>query len=81
MPRRGSLEELRARLRARAHWRWMALVVVAGGMMLSVINVSIVNIALPAMAEDFDVPPATIGWVVTGYLVTQATLLPIAGRF
>jgi EmrB/QacA subfamily drug resistance transporter len=58
----------------------MALVVVAGGMMLSVINVSIVNIALPAMAEDFDVPPATIGWVVTGYLVTQATLLPIAGR-
>ena len=58
----------------------MALVVVAGGMMLSVINVSIVNIALPAMAEDFGVSPAMIGWVVTGYLVTQATLLPIAGR-
>lgn len=48
--------------------------------MISVINVSIVNVALPLMAKDLDVDAATISWVVTGYLVTQATLLPIAGR-
>lgn len=71
---------LRERIRALPGWRWIALVVVAGGMMLSVINVSIVNIALPEMARDFGVPPENVGWVVTGYLVTQATLLPIAGR-
>lgn len=58
----------------------MALLVVAGGMMLSVINVSIVNIALPEIAADLDVDVPTVGWVFTGFLVTQATLLGVAGR-
>ena len=53
--------------------------VVASGMMLSVVNVSIVNIALPAMAADLGVDIPTISWVVTGFLVTQATLLAVAG--
>lgn len=70
----------RARLRAHPRWRWLALLVVASGMMLSVVNVSIVNIALPAMADDLGVDVPSIGWVVTGFLVTQATLLPVAGR-
>ena len=54
--------------------------VVASGMMLSVVNVSIVNIALPEMADDLGVDVPSISWVVTGFLVTQATLLAIAGR-
>ena len=54
--------------------------VVASGMMLSVVNVSIVNIALPEMAHDLGVDVPSISWVVTGFLVTQATLLAIAGR-
>jgi EmrB/QacA subfamily drug resistance transporter len=58
----------------------MALMVVASGMMLSVVNVSIVNIALPEMADDLGVDVPSISWVVTGFLVTQATLLAIAGR-
>lgn len=71
---------VRARLLAHPRWRWMALMVVASGMMLSVVNVSIVNIALPAMAEDLGVDVPAISWVVTGFLVTQATLLALAGR-
>jgi len=58
----------------------MALMVVASGMMLSVVNVSIVNIALPSMAADLGVDVPSISWVVTGFLVTQATLLALAGR-
>lgn len=54
--------------------------VVASGMMLSVVNVSIVNIALPTMADDLGVNVPSISWVVTGFLVTQATLLALAGR-
>ncbi len=56
------------------------MTVVAGGMMLSVLNISIVNIALPDISSDFDVGVSAAGWVVTGFLVTQAVLLPIAGR-
>ena len=70
----------RARLLAHPRWRWMALMVVASGMMLSVVNVSIVNIALPTMAADLGVDVPSISWVVTGFLVTQATLLALAGR-
>ncbi len=40
--------------------------VVASGMMLSVVNVSIVNIALPTMAADLGVDVPSISWVVTG---------------
>ncbi len=60
--------------------RWFALVVVAAGMWLSVLNVTIVNIALPAIAHDMHVDLSSVSWVVTGFLVVQATLLPIAGR-
>ncbi len=58
----------------------MALLVVSGGMWLSVVNVSIVNVALPDMAADFDSDVASMSWTVTGFLVTQAVLLSIAGR-
>lgn len=71
---------VRARLLEHPRWRWMALMVVASGMMLSVVNVSIVNIALPSMAQDLGVDIPAISWVVTGFLVTQATLLALAGR-
>lgn len=60
--------------------RWLALAVVAAGMWLSVLNVTIVNIALPDIARDMDVDVSAVGWVVTGFLLVQATLLPIAGR-
>ena len=56
------------------------MAVVVGGMMLQVLNISIVNIALPSIAQDFHSGVSGTGWVVTGYLVTQAVLLPIAGR-
>jgi len=71
-----------ARRAALAHrrWRWLALLAVSGGMWLSVVNVSIVNVALPDMAADFDSDVASMSWTVTGFLVTQAVLLSIAGR-
>ena len=47
---------------------------------MSVINISIVQIALPDMSDEFGSDANAIGWVVTGFLATQATLLPIAGR-
>jgi EmrB/QacA subfamily drug resistance transporter len=76
----GPVRSARARLLRHPRWRWLALLVVAGGMMLAIVNVTIVNIALPTMAVDLGVDVAAISWVVTGFLVTQATLLALAGR-
>lgn len=71
---------LRARIAAHPRGRWLALVVVSTGMWLSVMNISIVNIAMPSMARDLGVDITAIAWIVTGFFVTQATLLPVAGR-
>jgi EmrB/QacA subfamily drug resistance transporter len=72
--------DMRARVAAHPRGRWFALVVVASGMWLSVMNISIVNIAMPSMAKDLGVDLTGIAWVVTAFFVTQATLLPVAGR-
>lgn len=69
-----------ARLQEWRYFRWLALIVVTGGMMLSVLNVTVANIALPDIAEEFGASPSATSWVVTGFLVTQATLLAVAGR-
>ena len=71
---------LRARIATHPRQRWFALVVVASGMWLSVMNISIVNIAMPSMARDLGVDITAIAWIVTAFFVTQATLLPVAGR-
>lgn len=44
-----------------ARRRWFALAVVAAGMWLSVLNVTIVNIALPAIAHDMGVDVTSVG--------------------
>jgi EmrB/QacA subfamily drug resistance transporter len=71
---------LRDRIAAHPRRRWFALVVVSSGMWLSVMNISIVNIAMPSMARDLGVDITAIAWIVTGFFLTQATLLPVAGR-
>ena len=80
MSPRARVEAARRHIAGHRHRRWLALAVVASGMWLSVVNISIVNIALPDIAADLGVDLPSVGWVVTGFLVTQATLLPVAGR-
>lgn len=62
----------------------IALVVVLGSVM-SVLDVTVVNVALNHLAQDFDAPLATIQWVATGYTLALATVIPVAawamGRF
>lgn len=70
----------RARIRSHPRYRWFVLLVVASGMMMSILNSSIVNVALPTIAEDFDAAVNTITWVLIIFTVTQATLMPVSGR-
>jgi EmrB/QacA subfamily drug resistance transporter len=56
------------------------LVTVASGMMIAILSSSIVNIALPTITDEFDSNIATMTWVVTIFMITQATLMPVWGR-
>jgi len=60
--------------------KWLVLVAVAMGIFLGTIDGSIVNVALPTLAGDFDTSFGVVQWVSLGYLLTQATLTLGFGR-
>ncbi|WP_372452987.1 DHA2 family efflux MFS transporter permease subunit [Actinomadura parmotrematis] len=56
----------------------VAMVVVLGAIM-SILDVTVVNVALKHLSQDFDAPIATIQWVATGYTLALATVIPVTG--
>lgn len=57
----------------------MSVALVAGFMTL--LDVSIVNVALPSIRNDLDLSPGELQWVLSGYALTFGLLLVPAGRF
>jgi EmrB/QacA subfamily drug resistance transporter len=60
--------------------RWLALVVLCVGMLMIVLDATIVNVALPTIQDDLGFSQANLAWVVNGYLITFGGLLLLAGR-
>lgn len=50
------------------------------GTFLTVLNSSMVNIALPTLMEEFGLPLDVLTWIVTGYMLPYSVLMPIFGR-
>src|SRR5213083_1490364 len=61
--------------------RWMALVVLCVGMLMIVLDATIVNVALPSIQNDLGFSQSSLAWVVNAYLITFGGLLLLAGRF
>ncbi len=60
--------------------RWIALVVLCTGMLMIVLDMTIVNVALPSIQADLGFSQSSLAWVVNAYLITFAGLLLFAGR-
>jgi EmrB/QacA subfamily drug resistance transporter len=60
--------------------RWMALVVLCAGMLMIVLDVTIVNVALPSIQAALGFSQAGLAWVVNAYLISFGGLLLLAGR-
>ncbi|HEU4906535.1 MAG TPA: DHA2 family efflux MFS transporter permease subunit, partial [Solirubrobacterales bacterium] len=60
--------------------RWIALYVLCAGMLMIVLDITIVNVALPSIQDDLGFSQANLAWVVNGYLVPFGGLLLLAGR-
>ncbi len=56
----------------------IASVVVVGAIM-SILDTTIVNVALATLSRELHAPLATIQWVATGYLVALASVIPMTG--
>lgn len=61
-----------------ARWRILAVTLVVGFM--SLLDVTIVNVALPSIQEGLDTTPGTVQWVVSGYALTFGLTLVAGGR-
>jgi EmrB/QacA subfamily drug resistance transporter len=60
--------------------RWAALFVVCLAQLMIVLDVTIVNVALPSIQHDLGFSQSSLTWVVNGFLVTFGSLLLLAGR-
>ena len=60
--------------------RWLALYVLCVGMLMIVLDATIVNVALPSIKDDLGFSQADLAWVVNAYLIAFGGLLLLAGR-
>jgi len=60
--------------------RWIALYVLCTGMLMIVLDVTVVNVALPYIQSDLGFSNASLAWVVNAYLIAFGGLLLLAGR-
>src|SRR5215204_3132584 len=58
---------------------WIVAGVVVIGVIMSILDTTIVNVALETLSRELDAPLSTIQWVSTGYLLALATVIPLAG--
>ena len=60
--------------------RWLALYVLCTGMLMIVLDVTVVNVALPSIQDDLGFTNSGLAWVVNAYLIAFAGLLLLSGR-
>src|SRR5213079_2600452 len=60
--------------------RWFALYVLCLGSLMIVLDVTIVNVALPSIKSDLGFSETSISWVVNAYLLTFGGFLLLGGR-
>jgi Major Facilitator Superfamily len=60
--------------------RWIALYVLCVGMLMIVLDATIVNVALPSIQSDLGFSQSSLAWVVNAYLIPFGGLLLLAGR-
>ena len=60
--------------------RWATLAVVCLAQLMIVLDVTIVNVALPSIERDLGFSPGNLTWVVNAFLVTFGSLLLLTGR-
>jgi EmrB/QacA subfamily drug resistance transporter len=60
--------------------RWIALVVVCFAQLMSIVDATIVNVALPSIQRSLNFSQENLTWVVNGYLISYGSFLLLGGR-
>lgn len=65
----------------RLEYKWLVLIVVIFGAFMSILDQTIVNIAIPRLQSAFGADLNSVQWVLTGYIVTQGVVTPTTAFF
>ena len=60
--------------------RWLSLIVLCLGVLMIVLDTTIVNVALPSIREDLRFTETSLVWVVNAYMLTFGGFLLLDGR-
>src|SRR5215469_8743368 len=60
-------------------YRWKATLVIALGLLMAILDTTIVSVVLFQIAKAFHTDYQTITWVGTGYFLANAAIIPIVG--
>ena len=63
-----------------SRWRWFGLVLLCSGQLMLVLDVTIVNVALPTIQRQLGFSAPSLSWVVNAYLATLGGLMLLCGR-
>ncbi len=75
------MASLREKIQQGRGYKWWVLGMVMLGTFMAVLDVSVVNVGLPAIMKSFGVGITSAEWVVTAYMITMTVMLPSAGWF
>jgi EmrB/QacA subfamily drug resistance transporter len=68
---------------SRLEYKWIVGIVFVFGLFMDLLDMTIVNVAIPELARDLNVDPeggaSQVQWVVTGYLLSLAIFIPVSG--
>jgi EmrB/QacA subfamily drug resistance transporter len=60
-------------------YKWFVAALYVLALFMNLLDLTITNVALPQLAREFRVSPATISWVSTSYLLSVAVCIPLSG--
>src|SRR6478672_11019092 len=60
--------------------KWLILAVVGAAFFMTILDVAIVNVAIPSIQKDLNIAESTVQWVITAYAITFGGFLLLGGR-
>ena len=60
--------------------KWLVLTVVGAAFFMTILDVAIVNVAIPSIKNDLNISESSVQWVITAYAITFGGFLLLGGR-
>src|SRR5947209_778012 len=59
----------------------LPLAVLIAGMFMAMLDISVINVAIPTIQNEFGAPISDVQWVITGYALAEGVVVPVSAWF